>query len=220
MRRIAMLCLLLASCSLASCQLFPGTWVSSPQAAPTPQKTAPVAAEPVLYARDGSVMTPGAGAAGAAVPRRDVQGSEGSRAKILELYQRVVEERDRLQIALAERDVEAETLHKQLSVESSRAKDFETRLKTAEQSSNDLSTQNLELAGRLTTAQIRRLEAEKKWLELSISLPSKTVEAIENAQLVSGRKQTETASMRSKAAAKPAVKELDKTDSHATGHQE
>jgi len=39
-----------------------------------------------------------------------MQGGDGSRAKILELYQRVVDERDHLQLTLAERDGEVAVL--------------------------------------------------------------------------------------------------------------
>ena len=218
MRRMFILPLVCVTCALAACQFMPIQWEAKQTPKLPVQKTAPIAAESVLYARDGSIVTPGGGSTDASLPRRDVQGGEGSRAKILELYQRVVDERDRLQLSLAERGSEVATLHKQLEAASAHAKEFETRMRSAEQSTSELTNQNLELAGRLTMAQIRRLEAEKKWLELSISLPSKTVAAVENAQVVTGRDKTESTSMNIAPAEKTAVKTANKNEAPASEH--
>ena len=214
MRRSSILYLLLAAASFAGCQALPAPWGTKQGPKMPAEKTAPIAGEPVLYAHDGSIVTPGASSATTGLPRRDVLGAEGSRAKILELYQRVVDERDRLQLSLTERDGELAALHKQFDAESSRAKDLEARMKSAEQSASELTNQNLDLAGRVTTAQIRRLEAEKKWLELSISLPSKTVAAIENAHAPLGREKTDQTSLHTT----PAIKPLDKNDTHLPEH--
>jgi chromosome segregation ATPase len=138
----------------------------------------------VLYARDGSVVTPTTPGSASNLPRREVQNGEGTRTKILELYERVVEERDQLRLTLTAKESELVQLHQQLDKESALANDFEARLRTAEQARTELTNQNLDIAGRLTTAQIKRLEAEKKWLELSISLPTKTVAAVENSLAV------------------------------------
>jgi chromosome segregation ATPase len=141
------------------------------------QKTAPVAAEPVLYARDGSIVSPQGVSSNSGLPRRDVQNADGSRAKILELYQRVVEERDKLTLELASNAAELAHVQAALTAETARANQFEARLGTLEQSTSELGAQNLELAARLTAAQIRGLEAEKRWLELSLSLPANAVAA-------------------------------------------
>jgi len=172
MRSAKFLVLSVLACGLGACHMLPGAGTAAPEPV---QKTAPVVAESVLYARDGSIVSPQGVAPGAGLPRREVQGAEGSRAKILELYQRVVEERDQLTLEIAARDAEIAQMRKTLELEVARANEFEARVKTAEQSSTELCSQNLDLAARLTTAQIRGLEAEKRWLELSLSLPAKTL---------------------------------------------
>lgn len=160
------------ACALAGCHLLPGA--GRPAVEPV-QKTAPLVPESVLYARDGSIVTPQGVSPGTGLPRRDVQNSDGSRSKILELYQRVVEERDKLTLEVAARDAELSQMRKTLELEVARSNELEARVKTAEQTTAELCSQNLELAARLTTAQIRGLEAEKRWLELSLSLPAKSV---------------------------------------------
>jgi hypothetical protein len=209
--------LLLAVLSLAGCQLVPAPWGTKQNDKLPVRSAPPVAGETVLYARDGSVVTPAAGAGTAAIPRRDVQGGDGSRAKILELYQRVVEERDRLQLSLAERDSELISLHKQLDATTARAGEFEARMKTAEHTTSELTDQNLDLAGRLTMAQIRRLEAEKKWLELSIAVPGKTVAASMSAPTTGARAKTEPAALPT---VKPSEKPPVKSDVQAPVHHE
>jgi hypothetical protein len=166
---------MLAALAFAACNALPPQWGGT-RAAPEPvQKTQPLASEPVLYARDGTVVT--SDGAGGGIPRRDVQSGEGTRTKLLELYERVVEERDRLSFALTAREAELAKTKELLDVESARALDLDARLVAAEAARAELVSQNLELAGRLTTAQIRRLEAEKQWLELSLATPAKTVAA-------------------------------------------
>ena len=91
-----------------------------------------------------------------------------NRLVLLDLYQKAVEERDHylMQVQagnsaleqaevryrdLEQRQLELQVAYDQLGVEK-----------------GDLETLNLELAGTLTTAQIRRLEAERVWLEAAI----------------------------------------------------
>jgi len=202
--RLCKVLLVLASASLAGCQMLPITFGAKPE--PPVKKTAPIAGEAVLYARDGSIVTPADGSGAGGLPRREVQGGDGSRTKMLELYQRVVEERDHLQLSLADRDSELVLLRKQIEEERAHSVEVEARMKTAETASAELANQNLELAGRLTVAQIRRLEAEKKWLELSIALPAKTVAAVENAQTPVGRDKALPASQPSAPTPKPVEK--------------
>ena len=158
---------LLAGALSPACHLMPTQWGGMHEPAPTVQKTQPVAAEPVLYARDGSIVNQD----GAGLPRREVQNSEGTRTKLLELYERVVEERDRLTLSLTKSESELAATRDALAKETTRANDLETRLAAVESERTELARQNLELAGRLTTAQIRRLEAEKLYLELSLATP-------------------------------------------------
>lgn len=138
--------------------------------------------EPTLYARDGSVVQgpktarsdqPGSKNAGEAAatsddPRHDIGARDGSRMYLLELYQKSVEERE----ALA-REVKSlqqaldEVGNAQAKVEKERdgALAQIARLQTELEKSR---TDNQDLAGRLLTAQIRRLEAEKLLLETRI----------------------------------------------------
>jgi hypothetical protein len=120
-----------------------------------------------LYARDGTVVTPRtAGSVSVtSTPQREVQGSEGSRYHMLELYQQVVDERDELNL---------EVLRLAAEVERSRARQAEIQASLTalerdaaarEAELERLREDNLELAGSLTTAQIRRLQAEKMLLE-------------------------------------------------------
>lgn len=178
MRLTSGLCLVSLVALLGACHALPPQWGGTRAPAETVQKTQPLAAEPVLYARDGSVVNSDAAAAG--LPRREVQNSEGTRTKLLELYERVVEDRDRLSLALSMREAELATTKEQLAKETLRTTDLEAKWTTAESARVDLARQNLELASRLTTAQIRRLEAEKQVLELSLATPatpSKTIAA-------------------------------------------
>jgi hypothetical protein len=142
---------------------------------PPVQDTAPWAAaetpansEPVLYARDGSPVTGSAVATEAAGTTRGLEGDGGSRLYLLELYQKAMDEKDQLV-------VEVETLQALVTKAEARANELTTRVqeadaKVAELEANqaNLEQQGMDLASRLTTAQIRRLESEKLLLEAKI----------------------------------------------------
>jgi hypothetical protein len=94
-------------------------------------------------------------------PRADA----GSRVTVIELLQQAVEERDRLR-------QEVEQLRAALDKAGQLAQELEAQhiskqgvLASAEQERQRLALENSELAARLATAQIRRLEAEKSLLE-------------------------------------------------------
>ncbi|MFT4539823.1 MAG: hypothetical protein ACI841_001355 [Planctomycetota bacterium] len=127
----------------------------------------------VLYARDGSpVRSTSSESAitsgnGAPTPRIVSEGG-GSRPYLLELYQQAVSEKDRL-------NLEVTSLNQDLSRqdESYRALEeelarFKLQFTQLETERDEIQKQNFELAGRLTTAQIRRLESEKMLLETII----------------------------------------------------
>jgi hypothetical protein len=108
------------------------------------------------------------GASSGALPSRTVYGAEEGRATILELYQKLVEERDALRATASARDAELERLRaavdasmRETAEANARASTFERDLATAR---NDL----FDLAARLTIAQIRRLQAERLLLERGI----------------------------------------------------
>ncbi len=211
MSRHTIRALALVSVIFAACSALPTKWGTSeagPAAAPN---SATGGSETLLYARDGSVVSQGNSSAAANLPRREVQNQEGSRTKILELYERVVEERDQLRLAVSARDSELARLRQQLDREVARANGLESRVLSAEQASVGLAGQNLELAARLTTAQIKRLEAEKKWLELAISLPAKVVAAAPATSANGAREKTEPVSM---PVAKPTTKPGGDTNEH------
>lgn len=133
-----------------------------------------------LWGWDGSPV----GSAPAGVVRRvdepaahPLEESGGSRLVLLDLYQRAVEERD-------EYLLEVEAQHAALEQAEQRAREQEARygeLRAAHDAlaaeNQRLAAENLDLAARLTTAQIRRLEAEKAWLEAAIE--SEAIRAME-----------------------------------------
>jgi hypothetical protein len=134
----------------------PGGWASeTPLAGPT------------LYARDGSpVQGPVDGRVVASKTNlsHDVE-QGGSRLYLLELYQTAMDEKDELNVELNSLDqmLQRSDLYNQeleariLSMDSELA---DARLLIAELQQN-----SIELAGRLTTAEIRRLETKKQLLE-------------------------------------------------------
>ena len=92
----------------------------------------------------------------------------GSRFLLLERYQQVVEERDELdlQLAVTRNDLDtavAENLALRQELETLRTR-FEEQSRTFENQQARVT----ELADRLVTAEIRRLEAEKRWYEAEI----------------------------------------------------
>lgn len=138
------------------------------------------AQEPTLYARDGSVVqgpqaaregakSAGEAALGSADPRHDIGARDGSRMYLLELYQKSVEEREALtrevkslQQALTEVGDAQAKVEKERDAATAQIARLQTELEKAR-------TDNQDLAGRLLTAQIRRLEAEKLLLETRIA---------------------------------------------------
>lgn len=123
-------------------------------------------AEPVLYARDGSVVNPNAPASGA--PSRDLPTQAGSRMYLLDLYQKAVEEKEAL--ALEVKGLNAALAKEQAQTEAVvRERDaLHARMQALEEEKQKLAAENTDLAARLVTAQIRRLESEKALLEWKI----------------------------------------------------
>jgi hypothetical protein len=159
-----------ASCQVtdeypASGALFP-TLVASTDS----QQDARPIVEPVLYGRDGRPVgippqSESAGVELATGAPAGMQPGESGRMHILELYQRAIEEREQLQgeVQALLRDLEQQrvsTAHEQR-----RASELEAKLAALELERARVVEENIDLAGRLTTAQIRRLQAEKLLLE-------------------------------------------------------
>ena len=166
----AALALLLATACVSTPELEPPAESRASQA---PQTAPPAAAQPVLYARDGTpvaasgptvVQDPAGAQAG-----RELAGNQGGRMYILELYQGVIEERDTLALEVAALEAELERLRQSLGAADERVVALERQAAAAAEENQRLRQENVDLAGRLTTAQIRRLQAEKILLELRLA---------------------------------------------------
>ena len=180
---------------LGACVAPMGAWhdngsPSSPYGIPTASKPSglpssggqPLPSEDSIYAWDGGVVDaqkPGSVEEG--TPSHDVQPTEGGRMYILELYQEAIDERDALQL-------EVTALNASLEQAQNSIDDFVKRLARADAIAGSMTTErdrlrqeNADLAARVVTAQIRRLEAEKILLESKLEWfretePEKSVE--------------------------------------------
>jgi len=119
---------------------------------------------PTLYARDGTPVQ-GAGPVTAEPPRHDATVPGASRMSLLELYQKALEDKENYvrEVQALQASLEtASSTQAQLERERDEAR---TRITVLEQEVERAHADNVELAARLVTAQIRRLEAEKLLLE-------------------------------------------------------
>lgn len=166
----AVLCVVSSACSTAQ----PVRATTSPDAQQTPwahPNAQVVAPNQVMYARNGSVVgapEPGSVVVDSAQTKRDVGQDGGSRMYLLERFQETVEENESLQF-------EVQGLAAALDQAEARAAQFEADLNALQAKFMELNEQkkqleddNLELAEHLTTAQIRRLQAEKLLIEAKI----------------------------------------------------
>jgi chromosome segregation ATPase len=117
----------------------------------------------------------GAAVVGAAT--HGVEPAESGRLYILELYQQVLDQRDALQQEVAALHADLELAQKEIEGLGGRATDGESRVGALEQEVASLRAENQDLAGRLTTAQVRRLEAEKLLLQAKIEIQRARSEA-------------------------------------------
>ncbi|MBM3986370.1 MAG: hypothetical protein FJ294_00240 [Planctomycetes bacterium] len=129
-----------------------------------------------LYARDGSVIGADAGsspetptATQHGVADRQLGPSEGGRMYILELYQKAIDERDALEIEVRSVQSELERARAAAAKAENEQMGNAGRISALEEENRRLLAENVELAARLTTAQIRRLQAEKLLLEARIA---------------------------------------------------
>jgi len=126
--------------------------------------------EPNLYARDGSVVggqEPGTVAVSPTTGQNSTT-DDGSRWTLLEQYQSVVQDKEELDIevhALGTALDQSEAREASLRTELAHQKELATQSKERLEA---LESDNLELASRLTTAQIRRLQSEKLLLEAKL----------------------------------------------------
>lgn len=124
-----------------------------------------------LYARDGSVV----GQAPAAAPQdartaapRELDSTDGGRMYILELYQKAIDERDALHGELEGLRSQMRSVQEALIASEADLDDADVQIEQLQAENKRLLAENIELASRLTTAQIRRLQVEKILLELRI----------------------------------------------------
>lgn len=119
-----------------------------------------------LYARDGSVV--GAAPApqdAAGVAPRELAPSEGGRMYILERYQKVIDERDALELETRSLQAELDGARASLAGTDRESAALQAQIAQLTAENKRLLDENVELAARLTTAQIRRLQVEKILLE-------------------------------------------------------
>jgi hypothetical protein len=151
----------------------PEFWLgdSAPTAGPAPRNTV---SGGVL---DVGVVPPAPhGKTAVAAPTHGLEPTESGRLYILELYQDVLEERDALALEvsglvaeLERSQAEVASLHGATSAEQSTVESLRQELAL-------LRAESLDLAARLTTAQVRRLEAEKLLLETRIEMQRAALE--------------------------------------------
>lgn len=148
-----------------------------------------------LYARDGSIVTgdrtspvalttPGSDNA----PVHDIQRTGEGRMYILELYQNVIEERDTLTLEVRGLNGELDRTRTALVEADVRIANLEAQVTTFEARLQSLEAENMDLAGRLTTAQIRRLQAEKILLEIRLE-ESRALDALVEAEVAAAEEE-------------------------------
>ncbi len=147
---------------------------------PMPVEQVLTRTEPRLYARDGSVV--GEQKAGtvaiAEEAGRSAASQEGSRWTLLEQYQATLDENEGLQMeltALTQALEQSQAREQAIALELEASRSELTQLGARIEK---LEGHNVELASRLTTAQIRRLQSEKLLLEAKLDW--KRVETVIN----------------------------------------
>ncbi len=161
MKRITTILFALSLC--AACRVPQWNANAPSSSEPTPQKPVEPA---VLYGRNGKPVEDPAPTHGAA-SGKDAQ-ANGGRLTILELYQKTLDERDALVRDLDLARAELDKTKASLADAQKQLDDQKARGANAEQDLDRLRAENLELAGRLATAHIRRMEAEKELLETKL----------------------------------------------------
>lgn len=153
--------------------------VPMPSSAAVEESTARSADAPLLDWSGGVVDAPRAGTVQevSRVGSRGLQESVEGRMHIIELYQSVLDERDQLLTEVDALQAALEKAQTQLQAEHDQSASLTTRIDALEEAKRRLMEENAELASRLTTAQLRRLEAEKLLLETQIAWHQEKSEA-------------------------------------------
>jgi len=123
----------------------------------------------VLYARDGSIVqSDGKASVQAPNPSTGRAPQEGSRTFMLELYQKAIDEKEALALEIKNLEATLEKSRNELAASVKEKDELQKKHDALEAERARLQEENFDLAGRLVTAQIRRLEAEKILLESKI----------------------------------------------------
>lgn len=130
----------------------------------------PAAGAPVLYGRDGTpVWNAGTGSTLTRNnPSGEATNAEGSRVYLLELYQQAIDEKEQLGLEVKSLNATLERVQADLHSEKDKNSACTAEAASLRAELERARAENLELAGRLVTAQIRRLESEKLLLEHKI----------------------------------------------------
>jgi len=185
MKSLTILGVALAATSSA-CAIPPERGHLNTAASSTPTAhTESVTVEPVLYARDGTpvgstVSAPYARDAALADPAHGVQRSEGSRMYLLELYQEVVDTKESLELEVRSLMIELQRTQDEATTLSQELESSQARVAELESTTTEYRASLREMAARLVTAQIRRLESEKLLLESKVDW-ARTRRVIESA---------------------------------------
>lgn len=115
-----------------------------------------------LYGWDGEAVDGARPTQGA--PSHGLGPGEG-RMRIIELYQQVLDERDALRDDLEAMTAALDGAQRQIVELEEQTRTLQARIVDLEHAQESTQAENIDLAARLTTAQIRRLEAEKLLLE-------------------------------------------------------
>lgn len=123
-----------------------------------------------LYARDGSVIgqAPAPAVDNRTAAPRELESADGGRMYILELYQKAIDERDALHGELAALRTELRSVQEALVASEADLDAVDAQLEQVRAENMRLVNENVDLAARLTTAQIRRLQVEKILLEMRV----------------------------------------------------
>ena len=125
---------------------------------------------PALYGRDGSPVSTQRG--GTVDPDRrpthDIDSPDGSRMYILELYQEAIDSKESLELEVEALNAALDKANDVISQNEGRITELQALLESMRADVIRLQAEGDDLASRLTTAQIRRLEAEKLLLEAKL----------------------------------------------------
>lgn len=130
----------------------------------------PTAGAAVLYARDGTPVW-NAGTSGPNQrngPAGEATNQDGSRMYLLDLYQKAIDEREALSLEIKSMGATLERAQIELGAAQQAQATQAQQITSLQNELEQARSQNFELAARLVTAQIRRLEAEKMLLETKI----------------------------------------------------